>query len=61
MEPTWGLLPRLSVVEAIRTPQGFQSPSDQMAPCRKIRHFLDRSSTVAVLLVDLAHLICVIH
>ena len=46
MEPTWGPSPLRSVVEAIRTPQDFQSPSDQMAPCRKIpalpRSIIDR-------------------
>jgi hypothetical protein len=64
MGPTWGPSLRLSAVEAIRTPQGFQFPLDLMAPCRKTRHFLDRSSTVAVLLVDLIHLVnlvCFVH
>src|SRR6185503_2918381 len=45
---TWGPLLHPSAVEAIHTPQGFQSLSDLMAHCRITRPSLDRSSTVAV-------------
>jgi hypothetical protein len=32
-----------------------------MAPCRITRRFLDQSSTVAGLLVDLVHLVCFVY
>src|SRR5688572_18732456 len=52
MGPTWERSPHHSAVEAIRTLQGFQSPLDLMVPCRITRRSLDRSSTVAVLLLS---------
>jgi hypothetical protein len=61
MGPMWEPSPRLSAVEAIHTPQGFQSPSNLMAPCRITQHFLDRSATVAGLLVHPVFLVSLVQ
>ena len=41
-------------------PRGFQSPLGLMAPCRITQRSLDRSSTVAGLLAELVHLVCLV-